>query len=1632
MALKRHVNANSCAIVNISDKLSEVSTKLTSGEYDFDAAQQVVEQLHQTAIDQGLENKFADYVAQNNLTEYNFSYTEGNASPQLVLKQLDGSNPTLFRYHDTTKNKIDAMFSHDVFSHLFLNRSKTFKGNPYITSASDFNRGIINFKQELCQNVIAGLKLQDYDGLVFFDSEGAVVSAEGYNYRKLMSDPTVGRWLSYNLNKTLNDPIQYSDDLQILYSLYALNNFDNVLEQELKGLLTLNPSTKDTLSNTQYKAITDGKTTEYWADDSHEAKDVRNYTSNLAKFIVKQIPKVVKVGNVYKQIPGQYLGANDLYVLSDMLRKAKMESLVKGEPLEFNTIENFKQLFDSRTKLPALQTGKRTVLDSIENFLYNENDPNVYSVSQLFQKHLQNNLKILDIEGLLAFEAAQSYAPTYVDFDEDLSVSDTNFGGRYQSGSMLKENLTDFIFQQLQSKSKRALIRKEAVRQGFNIDQYDNLLNTRILRLDEQYGVFKSQFKPELTKLVAELSAVLHDVPKYKSAVALAKKQDTPADMRKACENIALSVIKQAGLTSAFKQGYTNLVSEIPQIQYTANSGNTMPVYRIQSALSQMDWFIHQYATTQHGRGQNFLVDHPQLLTNYNDVKASNGIAVTASKNQYYKGYVTFNLGVGNESNYTDYRKLGVSDQLGLSYLKGIADLAKGLNDTQLAAYSDKSSIGTLCINLQTKLYGTKKNAYNEKNLAVLNADTLRSIDYQYRKNAMLARINSILEKWNKIKTYFPGLENLDIAPLTDLKFTETSKISDYQTLLQKIENLQNWMTQLSKNKTPEQNAETFRTLVSIADQEGFDFIDELDYVKYKDNSLQFNQAVLQDFKSLETVQSFKNNQITALNALFNSDEYHAAEKDIEKAGNRVDKNSTLYRLLFEPIGKTNATLANRKWNKEKKRYETTLNRDLFQTCVERQTALSNLVRYAVLDLISKHYYLDPAKNHNNEISSRIDAMSKRMVIYPATIQPFMQGRFDGVSEEMKFAVITDPTEKCWNISGVETNQKIFDGCGFTSPFYSKMETNSFPGQGVRGTKKTLGTSTVGQNSTLFKWAETPITNEKMRNSLGGKFSLLKLFEKMHSEPLGSVNLTEDFFGNPILYPGRLINKNLYVRQGLNYVQIVMLNSNIDGTYEVTYQPVTNTGKSIGDAYTQSVKIDTIYDLWNVLGGIDSYELSDGHLALSESSIDATFEYIVRVGQLTDSVDSIRHISQKNLVQPLRDKFISIAVFQGAIKRGAANLNFVDDVFNTAGKLHSAKFNTVSFGKQLDANHHADQADIREMTQTISTLAANGHTYDLAEQAYNEIGNLVNESIKKLSRYLTDFEQSGLEASVRSISETLVNTLSKEKDVGSTKAYIDLFMTKLETQMLPISDRRFYQPFVKSILESLNKSAIRRRYSGLGGILNPTSNVLQVYELDDNSGNKQTFTRTSLLNRALKWAQNIRKIPGHEAMTFQDYYDSAQNQRQFETFVIQEYLKANFGAEEITTTDGVKHIGVPVDANSRLYTILDTLSIDSVPVTLDSQTKYLEAKDTILQGTAKVYKLLDVPHDLRPQIISWGSLEYDSEGQVIKSIPQDSYSVIETRLSFLVGQQKMEQTQIDELLADLADEGNDIKNDCNI
>lgn len=480
------------------------------------------------------------------------------------------------------------------------------------------------------------------------------------------------------------------------------------------------------------------------------------------------------------------------------------------------------------------------------------------------------------------------------------------------------------------------------------------------------------------------------------------------------------------------------------------------------------------------------------------------------------------------------------------------------------------------------------------------------------------------------------------------------------------------------------------------------------------------------------------------------------------------------------------------------------------------------------------------------EKSARIVGMSKRMVLYPATIETFQQNTLTGVSPEINVCAVDDSAEQVFNMMGLTAKQKIFDGAAFVSVFYSYMENNSQPGKGIKGTKKPLGVSVSDINSALFKYAEFEINNERIRNSKRGKYDLERVFKKMHNMQFQEeIDLTKDIFGNSLSSISKWFGKDVYFSRGFDNYLVKSLTKTGSNTYNITLQPVDNHGVGLNqvnedgttsevDHVVIPVQINSIYDIWAALGGSDSRELIDGELVPSEVNNELIAQYIFRVG--SNSAAFGETLNQTNVYQPLRKYMISMLATKGCIKRGSANNVSSYSVWETDDELPYFKVSTKNFGIQLDANHHSDLAELTEMSQTISSLASLGYTREFANQAYDAISKIIDNSLNTVSGYLTDIEKGNIRKVLQKISKQIVKDLSTEQNITTARAMAAVLQERMESGLiLPVSDKRFYKIFAKEIISDLNKSSIKRKYSGLGGILNPASNILQLYRIGNTS-----------------------------------------------------------------------------------------------------------------------------------------------------------------------------------------------------
>jgi hypothetical protein len=159
------------------------------------------------------------------------------------------------------------------------------------------------------------------------------------------------------------------------------------------------------------------------------------------------------------------------------------------------------------------------------------------------------------------------------------------------------------------------------------------------------------------------------------------------------------------------------------------------------------------------------------------------------------------------------------------------------------------------------------------------------------------------------------------------------------------------------------------------------------------------------------------------------------------------------------------------------------------------------------------------------------------------------------------------------------------------------------------------------------------------------------------------------------------------------------------------------------------VKIESLYDLWRVFGGAESEILTkNATLQASEASLDMLYYYVTNVGTIKNKDGEL---TQSNVDQPLRNYYVSIAASDSGVKRAVGNRNS-NNIWYTEAKtkngvtLLTTEIQANDISKSLDASHELeDDDDIKEQTQTMSTIAALGTEMLKVEEVYNAINLII-------------------------------------------------------------------------------------------------------------------------------------------------------------------------------------------------------------------------------------------------------------------------------------------------------------------
>lgn len=551
-----------------------------------------------------------------------------------------------------------------------------------------------------------------------------------------------------------------------------------------------------------------------------------------------------------------------------------------------------------------------------------------------------------------------------------------------------------------------------------------------------------------------------------------------------------------------------------------------------------------------------------------------------------------------------------------------------------------------------------------------------------------------------------------------------------------------------------------------------------------------------------------------------------------------------------------------------------------------------------------------------NREAGGFGAQLKRNVIIPGTLRTYDQNLINGVSEDMEVAVIKDIKAFVHNFdkSGVKSDEDdidAHDGFANIHPVMSILENYSLDDSEVGDMKKNILHDYDHRfgSATLFKYAAGAITNAKMADSLESPISLYNLFKKMSNKrwskrnkdgsltwllkkgnESGKVILTEcDYKATPfnfytdilsVVSGGKLFYeyKNTYrqildfgIKDGVYYTKEQKVNvfgvsdgskpfivnhyfDNVTGQHKSQAQLLDENGNEINHT------IDTIAELHEVLGGINSLELDEvtGKLVQSENSLKALTQFVNKVSNKRFNVTS-NNISQVEYDQPLKRAFIAYVINTSALKNGAGNINPTKAYYDEETPLHTITVKTKHHGIQLDSDHHADEAELTEFSQVINSLDANARIHDYVSQIYEALGQVAiklsqveldsveefknSNNKSKLYTLLARVIINNIKKDQKSLLSAIVNEVTRELKVTSDQA--------LSVFKIPFSDPNIYNEILSSFVSIINSKSIKRKFPGSGMIMMPAYDTITIYDY-----NGETYTFSDLVKVAKKELKN--------------------------------------------------------------------------------------------------------------------------------------------------------------------------------
>jgi hypothetical protein len=255
-----------------------------------------------------------------------------------------------------------------------------------------------------------------------------------------------------------------------------------------------------------------------------------------------------------------------------------------------------------------------------------------------------------------------------------------------------------------------------------------------------------------------------------------------------------------------------------------------------------------------------------------------------------------------------------------------------------------------------------------------------------------------------------------------------------------------------------------------------------------------------------------------------------------------------------------------------------------------------------------------------------------------------------------------------------------------------------------------------------------------------------------------------------------------------------------------------------------------------MLGGPWCYTIdAAGKYVGSESNLDIINEIICKFG--------------------LKMNFIAYAVNASGMKTGIKNINETEVLTNDDGLMYFTE--DVQYGGlQMDADHTLEEAESTEPSQMIGHVGQDGTSHAKIKKIYNSLSKEIS---IELSDYVEALDSKDKYKLAELVGRSIVSSFERgDRDTISLAQKFISHASKTGNYNLPFDSSSINNLFTSTLFSDFTKKSAKRKYQGVGAVLNPSYNSKMYYNI---GGAKYKFDQVyDMIQKFIKdnnWSEYI-------------------------------------------------------------------------------------------------------------------------------------------------------------------------------